>query len=89
MSKARKFIELISNEQGSIASLGAIPSPAIGIVTRPGKSYKLKIPMITKKKRKKKKEGIRGRKIYNQGKEYDIDIGPGKKTLAGAFGTPR
>jgi len=85
MSKARILIDMMKEQ--SVANLGAIPGPALGVVSHSGTSYSLDIPKITKKK-KKKKEGIKGRKIYNQGKEYDIDIGPGKKTLSGVYGTP-
>jgi len=46
MNKAEAFLKLVKEQ--SVANLGAIPSPAIGVVTRPGKSKKLKIKGIKK-----------------------------------------
>jgi hypothetical protein len=53
MSKAEKLLDLMKEQ--SVANLGAIPGPALAVVPRPGTSYKLDIPMITKNKKKKKR----------------------------------
>ena len=47
MNKAEKLLDLMKEQ--SVANLGVIPSPALGVVTRPGKSKKLKIKGIKKR----------------------------------------
>lgn len=90
-NRSKKFMKFLTQEQ----SLGKTPSSAIGVVTKPGTSYKLDVPTIPKRRKKRKKHEDKppyklGAKKIKFGRRHfggiaREPIGKGKK-LAGIFG---